>query len=77
MAKAIVLLSVDSGTDTEVINELKQIDNVKQIYEVYGAYDIIVMMEGNSQSIIKEAVFEKVRQLTHIKSTLTMMVVED
>ncbi len=77
MAKAIVLLSVDSGTDTEVINELKQIDNVKQIYEVYGAYDIIVMMEGNSQSIIKETVFEKVRQLTHIKSTLTMMVVED
>lgn len=77
MAKAIVLLSVYSGTDTEVINELKQIDNVKQIYEVYGAYDIIVMMEGNSQSTIKETIFEKVRRLTHIKSTLTMMVVED
>ena len=77
MAKAIVLISVDSGTDTEVIHELKQIDDIKEIYEVYGAYDLIVMMEGNSRSTIKETVFDKVRELTHIKSTLTMMVVED
>ena len=51
--------------------------NVKEIYEVYGAYDIIVMVQGDSDAKIKETVFNKIRQLERVKSTLTMMIIED
>lgn len=77
MPKALVLITVDSGTDTEVVRELKKVPNIKEIYEVYGAYDIIIMVEGDSNAKIKETVFNKIRQLEHVKSTLTMMIVED
>lgn len=77
MPKALVLITVDSGTDIEVVKELKKVSNVKEIYEVYGAYDIIVMVEGDSTAKIKETVFNKIRRLDHVKSTLTMMIVED
>lgn len=77
MPKALVLITVDSGKDTEVAEELKQVSNVKEIYEVYGAYDIIAMVESDSHSKIKEVVFNKIRQMKHVKSTLTMMIVED
>lgn len=77
MPKALVLITVDSGTDTEVVRELKTVPSVKEIYEVYGAYDIIVMVEGDSNARIKETVFNNIRRLDHVKSTLTMMIVED
>ncbi len=77
MPKALVLITVDSGKDAEVVEELKKVPNVKEIYEVYGAYDIIVMVEGDSHPKIKETVFNKIRQLEYVKSTLTMMIVED
>lgn len=77
MPKALVLITVDSGTDTKVSQELKKVPNVKEIYEVYGAYDIILMVESDSNSKIKETVFNKIRQMEHVKSTLTMMIVED
>ena len=77
MPKALVLITVDSGTDTKVVQELKKVPNVKEIYEVYGAYDIILMVESDSNSKIKETVFSKIRQIEHVKSTLTMMIVED
>ncbi|MEM2759921.1 MAG: Lrp/AsnC ligand binding domain-containing protein [Nitrososphaerales archaeon] len=77
MPKALVLITVDSGTDPEVVQELKKVPNVREIYEVYGAYDIIAMIESDSHSKIKETVFNKIRQLKNVKSTLTMMIVED
>jgi DNA-binding Lrp family transcriptional regulator len=77
MPKALVLITVDSGTDTEVVKELKKVTSVKEIYEVYGAYDIIAMVEGDSNARIKETVFNNIRRLDHVKSTLTMMIVED
>jgi len=77
MSKALVLITVDSGTDTEVVEELKKVSNIKEIYEVYGAYDIIAMVEGDSNAKIKETVFNNIRRLEHVKSTLTMMIVED
>lgn len=77
MPKALVLITVDSGTDVEVVQQLKKVHNVKEIYEVYGAYDIIVMVEGDSNAKIKETVFNNIRRLDHVKSTLTMMIVED
>lgn len=77
MPKALILITVDSGTDTEVVQEIKNVVNVKEIYEVYGAYDIIVMVQGDSHANIKETVFNKIRQLERVKSTLTMMIIED
>ncbi len=77
MPKALVLITVDSGTDTAVVEELKKVSNIKEIYEVYGAYDIIAMVEGDSNAKIKETVFNNIRRLEHVKSTLTMMIVED
>jgi DNA-binding Lrp family transcriptional regulator len=75
--KALVLITVDSGTDTEVVKELEKVPSVREIYEVYGAYDIIAMVEGDSDARIKETVFNNIRRLDHVKSTLTMMIVED
>ncbi len=41
MPKAFVLINVESGTEEEVVEELKKIDGVEEAYFSYGVYDII------------------------------------
>ena len=76
LAKAFVLINADIGTQNEVVNKLKQIPYVKEVYIVYGVYDIIAKIEAESMDKIKETISWHVRRLDHVRSTLTMIVVE-
>jgi len=42
MATAYVLISCDLGFDAEIIDEIKQIEEVKEVHGIFGAHDIIV-----------------------------------
>ncbi len=42
MPSAFLLINCKLGSDKEVINRVKEIPEVIQVYRVYGAYDIIV-----------------------------------
>ncbi len=75
LAKAFVLINADLGTEEEVVNRLKQIPYVKEVYTVYGVYDIIAKIEADSTDKIKETISWHIRRLDHVRSTLTMVVV--
>ncbi|NWG08976.1 MAG: Lrp/AsnC ligand binding domain-containing protein [Nitrososphaerales archaeon] len=76
MPMAFVLINAELGAEEELIKELKKIDNVREVYVVYGVYDIIAKIEANSMEKVKETVTWKIRRLDKVRSTLTMIVVE-
>jgi DNA-binding Lrp family transcriptional regulator len=76
MTSAFVLLNVEPGSEDELIMELKKVEGVKEAYRVYGVYDTIVKVEATSTEKLKEVLTWKIRRLPHVKSTLTMIVVE-
>ena len=41
MPNAFVLFNTESGREEDIIRELKNIDEVKEVFRVYGLYDII------------------------------------
>jgi DNA-binding Lrp family transcriptional regulator len=55
---------------------LKSIDGVKEIYQVYGVYDIVAQVESETMEKVKETITWKLRKLNGVKSTLTMIVME-
>jgi len=61
----------------EIIDELKQLDNAKQVHGVYGAYDILVKIESANVKNLREIITWKIRKLNNVGSTLTLMVTED
>jgi DNA-binding Lrp family transcriptional regulator len=63
MPEAFVLMNAELGSEESIVNELKKIDLVKHVYQVYGVYDI-------------ETITWKLRKLNGVKSTLTMIVME-
>ncbi|MHB8565523.1 MAG: Lrp/AsnC family transcriptional regulator [Nitrososphaerales archaeon] len=74
MPIAFVLINVDAGSEREVVQELKATDNVKDVYSVYGPYDIVVKIEAETQQKLKDTITWNVRRIEKIRSTQTLMV---
>ncbi len=45
MPQAFVLINSEIGAEEEVLNALKNMENVKEAYIVYGVYDIVARVE--------------------------------
>jgi DNA-binding Lrp family transcriptional regulator len=55
-AEAFLLINVDIGTHTKVVKELKSIPKVKEVYLTYGVFDIIALVEAETQEELKEVI---------------------
>jgi DNA-binding Lrp family transcriptional regulator len=76
MPKAFVLMNAELGSEDSIVNELKKIEGVKEVYQVYGVYDIVAQVEADIMEKVKETITWKLRKLNGVKSTLTMIVME-
>ena len=72
--KAYVLIRVQPGRETELYDELKQIPNIVGIDLVRGAFDFVVVAEGEANEI--DALVLRIRKSPHLVNTETMTVFE-
>ena len=71
--KAFVLLNTELGQESKTIEALEGVGEITQIYSLYGIYDLIIEMEADTMDKVKEVVFNKVRRLDNVKSTITLL----
>ena len=76
METAYVLISCDLGYEIAIIDELKQLANVKEAHGILGAYDILVKVESDSEESLRDTITWKIRKLNRVRSTLTLVVPE-
>ena len=81
MPTSYILINSDLGTDEAIIGKIKEIlDSEKNIqYEiqgVYGVYDIILKLSSDDINTLRSTITNKIRKITSVQSTLTMMVIE-
>jgi DNA-binding Lrp family transcriptional regulator len=77
MASAFVLINTEIGSESEVLDQLKKIDSVEESYMVYGVYDVVAKVSAETMEKLKEIVTWKVRRLDKVRSTLTIIVIEE
>lgn len=81
MPTAYVLLNSDLGSDESIINEVKQIldeeDVTFEVQGVYGVYDIVLKLSSDDAEKLRAIITNKVRKISKVQSTLTMMVIEE
>ena len=77
METAFVSINTETGSEQEVLDELRKINAVKESYMVYGVYDIVAKVGADTMDKLKEVVTWSVRRLDKVRSTLTMIVVEE
>ncbi len=76
MPMAFVLINAELGAEGQLVKELKRLENVKEVFVVYGVYDIVAKVVAESMDKVKETITWKVRRLEKVRSTLTMIVIE-
>ena len=75
--KAYVLLNTELGKEAEVTKALSGVNEIKAIYSLYGIYDVIIEVEADTMDKVKEVVFNHVRRLDNVKSTITLITYGD
>ena len=73
MVTAYVLINCDLGSEEDVIDALKNIEDVKEIHGTFGAYDIIAKVDNSKIDTLRETITWKIRKIDRIRSTLTLM----
>jgi len=74
MVVAFVLIVTEiKASEDQIIHELKKSEHVKEVYPVYGVYDIIVKVEAKNMAQLKEIIERHIRVTNGIRSTLTMI----
>jgi len=77
MPSAFVLINTEIGAENEVLKALKGIEGIEEAYAVYGVYDIIAKVRAETMDKLKEIVTWNIRRLDKVRSTLTMIVIEE
>ena len=71
-----VLLNCDLGAEEYILEELKQVEAIKNAYVTFGAYDIIAEIHAETQEDFEKTVSLKIRQLSRVVSTMTLNVIK-
>ena len=81
MPTSYILINSDLGTDESIIAKIKEIldaekDIQYEIQGVYGVYDIVLKLSSDDIDTLRSTITNKIRKITSVQSTLTMMVIE-
>ncbi|MHA7734036.1 Lrp/AsnC ligand binding domain-containing protein [Nitrosopumilus sp. S6] len=73
MAIAFVLINCVLGTESEVIQNLKLIDSIKEAHPIFGSYDIIVKIESDEKNNLQDIIHD-IRKMDDVTSTSTLII---
>lgn len=75
LEQAYVFINTEVGAESDVKKEIETNPEVKRVDLVYGLYDLVVLLEAQSQDELKAVISEKIRKIAKVTSTLTMPVI--
>jgi len=77
MPTAFVLINTELGSESDVLQNLKKVDGVNEVFAVYGTYDIVAKVKADTMERLKEIVTVRIRKVNNVRATLTLMSSED
>jgi len=75
--RAFILLNVESGSEDVVLKQLKSLEVVKEAYVSYGVYDLIIKIKANTMEELKSSVTNNIRTINKVRSTLTLILIDE
>lgn len=69
---AYLLITCNDGKLDEVMTQIEHLDDVKEIQETRGAYDIIARVESTTLDHLQRFIVQKIRTLVDVRSAMTL-----
>ena len=70
---AYVLLKTDLGSEDKVIEELKQLEQIKRVERTFGDYDMVVKMEAEHIEKIREIISWNIQKMKNVRASRTLV----
>ena len=77
MTSAFLFINAELLFIEDVINKLKEVPEIVDIYKVQGIYDIIARVNSDTEEKLKELVSEHIRRIDRITGTVTVIIARE
>jgi len=77
MEIAYVLVKSAVSHEMEVMNEILELDLVREVKGTFGVYDIFVKIEYGSSNDLEDVITKKIRKIKNVLSTTTLSVIPE
>jgi DNA-binding Lrp family transcriptional regulator len=77
MTSAFLFINAELLFVEDVINKLKEIPEIVDVYKVQGIYDIIARVNSDTEEKLKELVSEHIRRIDRITGTVTVIIAKE
>jgi DNA-binding Lrp family transcriptional regulator len=77
MTSAFLFINAELLFIEDVINKLKEVPEIADVYKVQGIYDIIARVNLDTEEILKELVSERIRRIDGITGTVTVIIAKE
>ena len=67
-----VLLTCENFNEDNLCQKIRKMNHMTDVSRIFGAYNIIVKMESDSEKEIRDTISSPVRQLENIEYTMTL-----
>ncbi len=74
--EASVNLFVDPTEKSQVIDALSRLENIDEIYEVKGEFDIVSIVSASTLEEFRNVLQKKIMKIKGVKSTITSVVLK-
>ncbi|RLG70868.1 MAG: Lrp/AsnC family transcriptional regulator [Methanobacteriota archaeon] len=77
LTQAFVLINVEKGRVKEVLERLKEVEEVLEVDAVTGAYDIIALVRApDEEALTRDVLLGKIHNIPGITETSTAIILE-
>jgi len=73
MTGAYVMLNCELGAETEIIEKLKELEQVTDVFETIGTHDMMVKLQADNFETIRDIVSRNIQKLPKVRSTSTLI----
>ncbi|GAG63395.1 hypothetical protein ES705_01334 [subsurface metagenome] len=74
--KAYILINAGLGVVSDVLDDLRKINEIKSANSTAGPYDIIAFMESSDLSSLGDTIVQKIQKVPGVSKTLTCIIIE-
>ena len=67
------MLNCELGAEAEIIEKLKELEQVTDVFETIGTHDMMVKLQADNFETIREIVSRNIQKLPKVRSTATLI----
>ena len=73
MTDAYVMVNCELGAEAEIIEKLKELEQVQDVFETIGTHDMLVKLQAENFEKIREIVSWNIQKMDKVRSTGTLI----